>query len=149
MKRFMTAIFTIGLTFCGAVKPESGQHIVLPNSKLVGCKGSDCSQLWQDIPTDARAIYPHNISIDIKNGALLGIEAHYEKSVSVGDIKAAIDGHYGKSTYVIDNETSPVKVWRIERERIAIQLSAEDDGVKTVIYLSSEAWRNERKPPAP
>jgi hypothetical protein len=111
MKRFTAAIFTIGLAICSAVKPENGRHVVLPNSKLVGCKASDCSHLWQDIPTDAVALYPHNISIDIENGAVLGIDAHYDKSVSVGDIKAAIDGHYGKSTYVIDNETSPVKVW--------------------------------------
>jgi hypothetical protein len=123
-----------------------GSHVVLPNSKLIGCKASDCSLLWQDIPTDAAAIYPHNISIDIENGAVLGVEAHYDKSVSMGDIKASIDGHYGKSTYVIDNETSPVKVWRVEPEKIAIQLAVENDGMKQVIYLSANAWR---KPPAP
>ncbi len=147
MKRFIALIFTIGLTLDGAgAKHATGSHVVLPNSKLIGCKASDCSLLWQDIPTDAAAIYPHNISIDIENGAVLGVEAHYDKSVSMGDIKASIDGHYGKSTYVIDNETSPVKVWRVEPEKIAIQLAVENDGMKQVIYLSANAWR---KPPAP
>jgi hypothetical protein len=144
MKNFLAIIFAIGLTLCGAVKPERGQHVVLPNSKLIGCKASACSEVWQDIPTDAAAIYPYNISIDIENGSVLGIVAHYDKSVSVDDIKASIDAHYGKSTYVIDNETSPVKVWRVEPEKIAIQLAVEDDGMKQVIYLSANAWR---KPP--
>jgi len=69
--------------------------------------------------------------------------AHYDKSVSMSDIKASIDGHYGKSTYVIDNETSPVKVWRVEPEKIAIQLSEEDNGMKELIYLSADAWHNQ------
>lgn len=140
MKRFIL-IFTIGLTLGGAAaKHATGPHVVLPNSKLIGCKASACSQLWQAIQADAPAIYPHNISIDIENGAALGIVAHYDKSVSVGDIKASIDDHYGKSTYVIDNEASPVKVWRVETEKIAVQLAVEDDGTKQVIYLSANAW---------
>jgi hypothetical protein len=147
MKTFIALIFTIGLTLVGiAAKHASGLHVVLPNSKLIGCKASDCSQLWQDIPTDEAGTYPHNVNIDIENDAVLGIVAHYDKSVSVGDIKASIDDHYGKSTYVIDNETSPVKVWRVEAERIAIQLATEDNGMKQVIYLSGSAWR---KPTAP
>lgn len=140
MNRVIAVVFTIGLTFCGSANPEIGRHVVLPNSKLIGCKAAGCSQIWQDLPTDAVAIYPQNISIDIESGAVLGIVAHYDKSVSMGDIKASIDSHYGKFTYVIDNETSPVKVWRVEPEKIAIQLAAEDNGMKQVIYLSANAW---------
>ena len=149
MKRLIAVIFTIGLTFSGTAKPESGRRVVLPNSKLIGCKALACSQIWQDTPTDAESLYPHNMSIDIENGAVLGIVAHYDNSVSVGDIKASIDDHYGKSTYVIENETSPAKVWRVEPEKIAIQLSEEDNGMKEVIYLSANAWRKWHKPPAP
>ena len=89
------------------------------------------------------AIYPHDVNVDVDNGAALGILAHYDKSVSMSDIKASIDGHYGKSTHVIDNETSPVKVWRVEPEKIAIQLSEEDNGMKELIYLSADAWHNQ------
>jgi hypothetical protein len=148
MKRSsIVLIFTIGVTLGGAtVKNATERHVVLPNSKLMGCKASDCSQVWQDIPAEAAAIYPHNLNIDIENGAVLGIVAHYDKSVSMNEIKASIDSHFGKSTYVIDNETAPVKVWRVEHERIAIQLAAEDNGMRQLIYLSQNAWR---KPPAP
>jgi hypothetical protein len=141
MKRLIAAIFTIGLTFGGTVKPKSGRHVVLPNSKLIGCKASDCSQVWQGTPVETAAIYPHNVNIDVDNGAVLGIVAQYDKAVSMSDIKASIDGHYGKSTYVIDNETSPVKVWRVEPEKIATQPSEEDNGMKELIYLSANAWR--------
>lgn len=149
MKMFIVLIFTIGLTLGGAAaKHAAGPHVVLPNSKLIGCKASHCSQIWQDIPTDAPATYPHSISIDIEDGGVLGIVAHYDKSVSVDDIKASIDDHFGKSTYVIDNETSPVKVWRVEPERIAIQLAEEDNGMKQIIYLSFGAshWDKKKKP---
>ena len=147
MNRIVLAMMvTVSLMPRSTAKHTNDGRVVLPNSKLVGCKASDCSQLWQDMPTDGAAIYPHNSSIDIENGAVLGIVAHYEKSLSIGQIKSSIDDHYGKSTYVIDNETSPVKVWKYEPERIAIQLSEEDDGKKQVIYLSANAWRNWRKP---
>ena len=145
----MAIMVAVSLTPCGTAKQVSGRHVVLPNSKLIGCKASACSQVWQDIPTDSAAIYPHNMSIDIENGAVLGIEAHYDKSVSMSDIKASIDDHYGKSTYVIDNETSPVKVWRVEPEKIAIQLAVEDNGMKAVIYLSASAWGKRHEVPAP
>jgi hypothetical protein len=94
MKRIVGAmIVAASLMPCGTAKDMSGGQVVLPNSKLIGCKASACSQLWQDIPTEAAPIYPHNISIDIEDGAVLGIEAHYDKSVSVGGIKALIDAH--------------------------------------------------------
>ena|SRR5256885_7243283 len=145
MKRFIALIFTIGLIFSLlAFQDATGPHIVLPNSKLVGCKASGCSQVWQDIETSTTVIYPNKISIDIENGAVLGITALYDKSISVADLKASIDGHFGKSTYVIDNETAPVKVWRVEPQRISIQLATEDDGTKSVIYLSARAWDKKR-----
>jgi hypothetical protein len=146
-RTFAAIMVAVSLTPCGTAKDMSGGHVVLPNSKLVGCRASTCSQVWQDIRRDAAPLYPQNISIDIKDGAVLGIMAHYDKSVSVDDIKTAIDDHFGKSTYVIDNETAPVKVWRVESEKIAIQLATEDDGMKQVIYLSASAWGKRHEAP--
>jgi hypothetical protein len=37
-------------------------------------------------------------------------------------------------------------LWRVELEKIAIQLAVEDNGMKQVIYLSANAWR---KPTVP
>lgn len=146
----LVLIFSVGLLLGAAATTKttngSGVGVVLPNSKLIGCKGPECSQLWQDLPSDEAAIYPHNINIDIEDGAVMGVIAHYDKSISVNSIRSSIDSRYGKSTYVIDNETSPVKVWRVEPERIAIQLAVENNGMKQVIYLSAKAWDKWKKP---
>jgi len=72
--------------------------------------------------------------------SILGIEAHYDKPVPYDDIKAAIDDRYGKWLFV-DNPSSPIKVWRVEPKQIAIQLAADDSGMKQIIYLSASAWR--------
>jgi len=128
----------MGLTLCRTARDET-RHIVLPNSKLIGCKGPDCAQLWQETPTEGASIYPHNVNIDIEDDAILGIVAHYEKSVSIDELRAKINDRYGKWIY-IDRKDSPVKVWRVDPEKISIQLSTEDNGIKEVIYLSARAW---------
>jgi hypothetical protein len=130
---FMAVIFSLG------VAGKSVRHIVLPNPKLIGCKGLDCTQIWQDPSTDDAAVYPQNVSIDVDHGAVLGITAHYDSSVSIDELRATINGRYGKWAF-IDRENSPVRVWRVEPERIAIQLSSEDNGIKQVIFLSASAW---------
>ncbi|MFY9561598.1 MAG: hypothetical protein WAQ52_15300 [Terriglobales bacterium] len=71
--------------------------------------------------------------------------AHYDKSVSMDDLKAAIDERYGKWA-VAGFTTGSVMLWRVVPEKFVIQLGAADkrdersDGVeagtKNVIYLS-------------
>jgi len=129
--------------FCGTARNQTKRHIVLPDSKLIGCKASDCSHLWQDASADGVPIYPQNLNIDIENGAVLGIVAHYEKSVSTDELRDAINGRYAKWIF-IDPKNLPV--WRVEPERIAIQLSVEDNGMKEVIYLSANARRKRSAP---
>jgi hypothetical protein len=51
-----------------------------------------------------------------------GVMALYEKSVSTEDLKAALDQRYGKWA-LGDNATSPVKLWRVESSKFAIQLA--------------------------
>ncbi len=132
MKRILVAlvvaVVTVGLTSCGRIGHENGSRIVLPNSKLLGCRSSSCFQLWQDSPTQANAIYPRQVIIDIfgNDSCPRGILALYEKSVSTDDIKAALDRRYGKWAWA-DTATSPVKLWRVEPEKFAIQLAITDD----------------------
>jgi hypothetical protein len=56
----------------------------------------------------------------------LGLAAIYEKSVSLNDLRAAIDEQYGKWA-LATNSDSPVKLWRVEPEKFAIQLSVTKD----------------------
>jgi hypothetical protein len=135
MKRILVAavvaIVTMGLTSRGRIGDENGSRIVLPNSKLLGCRSSDCFQLWQDNP--ANAIYPRQVIIDIfgNDSCPRGILALYEKSVSTDEIKAALDQRYGKWA-LADTATLPVKLWRVEPEKFAIQLAITHDRTKEV-----------------
>ena len=79
------------------------------------------------MPTEPSAIFPKQLSIDMKQNCLYGMTATYDKSVSLADVKAAIDERYGKWAYPENDDAGiPVKLWRVEAERFAIQLSVAD-----------------------
>lgn len=59
----------------------------------------------------------------------LGLEAIYEKSVSMDDLKVAIDKEYGQWAQP-GNANLPVKLWRVEPEQFAIQLAVTGDQTK-------------------
>lgn len=127
------AVLTIILTSCGRVRHENSSHVALPSAKLIGCSSSGCSQLWQDKPEDANAIYPKQVSIDIQNSCVSGLVARYDRNISIQEIKAAIDERYGKWALGKNEDPSvPVKLWRVEPEKFAIQLAAVDAQTETM-----------------
>ncbi len=81
----------------------------------------------------------------MNQNCLYGVTALYDKSVSVDDVKTAIDERYEKWAHA-DSANSPVKLWRVEPEKFAIQLSVagkEDEkknigeaGTKQAIYIA-------------
>jgi hypothetical protein len=92
--------------------------------------------MWLGEPS-GNALYPTQVTIDIDNSSkrgVIGIMATYDESVSMDDIQLSIDRHYSKWAFP-KNSTSVVKLWRVESEKFAIQLS-EDGGVKRVIYMA-------------
>jgi hypothetical protein len=103
MKRILAGLMAVTPTMAFAPRatfnPKNSGHIVLPNEQLMSCKSSSCSQLYSDAgPND---IYPRQVIVDFlgSNGSescLRSIAAVYEKSVSIDDLKAAIDQRYGK-----------------------------------------------------
>jgi len=94
----------------------------------LGCRSSACAQLWESDASATNAIYPRQVLVDIfgDDPCPLGLQAIYEKSVSMNDLKASIDAQYGKWA-LPSNATSPVKLWRVEPEKFAIQLSETKD----------------------
>jgi hypothetical protein len=92
------------------------------------------------------AVYPKQLLIDMNQDCLYCLQAIYDKSVSVQDVEVAIDGHYLASKNT-DFEKSPLRLWRVESEKFAIQLSADDKkdvkrnisaeaGTKRIIYIA-------------
>jgi len=146
MKKLIVAVFLfLSLANCQPAQEENSKRLVLPSPKLLRCKASDCFQLWVESPREASAVFPKQTRIDMNGDCLYGMTAVYDKSVSLDDVKAAIDEVYGKwalSQFV----NSPVKLWRVEPGKFAIQLSVADKkdekmniadaGTKIVIYIA-------------
>ena len=138
-----TVALVLALTHFQAPK-EQKPRVVLPNPKLLRCRASDCYNLWLQ-QQESNDIFPKQLHIDMNQDCIYGLVAFYDKSVSAQDIESAIDGHYlgSKNT---DFAKTPIKIWRIESEKFAIQLSKADKrdekkeaieaGTKQVIYIA-------------
>ena len=127
------------------VGQENGSRIVLPNPHLLRCKSSDCFQLWLERPAEPNAVFPKQLVIDMNQNCLYGMTVLYDKSIPLDDVKAAIDERYGKWA-VAGLANSRGKIWRVEPEKFAIQLSIADKkdekmniaeaGTKRAIYIA-------------
>ncbi len=143
-----TAIATVALMLAlvhlHSVKKESDQRVVLPNSNLLRCGSSDCFQLWSQ-KQEEHAIFPKQLIVDMDQNCLYGMTALYDKSVPFDEIESAIDERYAKWAKR-DVANSTLKLWRVEPEKFAIQLSVADRkddkrnvaeaGTKQAIYLA-------------
>jgi hypothetical protein len=144
MKRALAAaVLTLALAQSQTSKEQNGGRLVLPNPNLLRCRSSDCSQLWSDNP-ETDAVFPTQIIVDINHNCIYGFTALYDKSVSLDAVEAAIDERY-KKWALADFVKSPLRLWRVEPEKLAIQLSVADKkdekrniaeaGTKQVIFL--------------
>ncbi|MGB0035306.1 MAG: hypothetical protein WBP79_07525 [Candidatus Acidiferrales bacterium] len=139
-----TVILMLGLAHFQTAKEENGGRFVLPNPKLLRCRSSDCFNLWLE-DRHADAVFPKQLRIDMNQDCIYGLEAVYDKSVSMHDIELAIDEHYLGSKYT-DFEKYSIRLWRVEPEKFAIQLSVADKkdekrnvaeaGATHVIYIA-------------
>lgn len=130
--------------FPGREHSRPGRSIALPNPNLINCNSP---QLWQHETIQTEAVYPAQVTMDHfdKHGCPKGLVAMYDKAVPEGEIGSAINLHYGKWAKAIG--TGPVRIWRVEDEKFAIQLAtihdspeeggaSDTDGMKHVIYIS-------------
>jgi len=144
MQRVIAAlVLTLGLTHFQGAKEEKSR-VVLPDPKLLRCGSSNCSGLWLGgrQPSD---VFPKQLHLDLNQNCVYGLTAFYDKSVSIHDIELAIDEHYLESKN-LDFEKTRMRLWRVEPEKFAIQLSEADKkdekreaveaGTKYVIYIA-------------
>jgi hypothetical protein len=127
MKRLIAVVVLIlGLAHCQSAKEENGSsRFVLPNPKLLRCKSSDCFQLWSEKSVEANAVFPKQVIIDMNQSCIYGMTVSWDKSISIDDVKAAIDERYGKWA-LGQFANSTMKLGRVEPEKFAIQLSVAD-----------------------
>jgi hypothetical protein len=118
-----------------AGKKHIGSSLALPNPQLLGCNSASCERLWQGDYPEANAAYPTQLSIDLKGGVPYGLTARYDKSIPTLTIKTALVKVYAKWT-MTGLSGSPVIMWRVETEKIVIQLSTTEEGARQLVYLS-------------
>ena len=106
----------------------SRRGVVLPSPQLIHCHSVDCSQLWNK--NGGPAGYPAQVLTDVVNGEVVGLTAVYDKSVSLEELRSAIDILYPKAGI-----HGLPGLWRVETEQLAIQLFERKDGTKQLIYL--------------
>ena len=146
MKRVLAAVvLMLGVAYGQTTTEQNGGRIVLPNSKLLRCKSSDCYQVWLEKSTEPNAVFPKQVTIDMNHNCLYGMTVLFDRSIPVDDITAAIDERYGKWA-VPEFIKLPLKIWRVEPEKFAIQLSVAskkdekrniaDAGTIQVLYLA-------------
>lgn len=105
----------------------SPRAVVLPSPQLIHCRSVECSQLWNK--NGEPAAYPAQVLTDVVNGEVVGLTAVYDKSVSIEELRSAIDTLYPKA------ERLPPGLWRVKAEQLVIQLYERKDGTKQLIYL--------------
>ena len=146
MKRVLAAVvLMLGVAYGQTATEDNGSRIVLPNPKLLRCKSSDCYQVWLEKSAEPNAVFPKQVTIDMNQSCLYGMTVLFDRSIPVDDITAAIDERYGKWA-VPEFEKLPLKIWRVEPEKFAIQLSVAskkdekrniaDAGTRQVLYLA-------------
>jgi len=135
MKIYIVAtILALSLNSC-AGREHNGSSLALPNPQLLGCNSASCERLWEGDYPDGNAVYPKQLTIDFKHGVPYGLMAQYDKSIQTETIKTALDKDYAKWA-VTGLSGSPVIMWRVETEKIVIQLSTTEEGARQLAYLS-------------
>jgi hypothetical protein len=148
--KMLVVLLLAGSMFIG--QPKSERQVILPSSGLMKC---GATQLWVNETVPGESVYPVRLIVDHfdQNGCPQGIIALYDKTISENEIRASLDKLYGKWARP-DSTALPVKLWRVEPERFAIQLTTVIDslketgslgakGMKQVIYLSFSLSKQE------
>lgn len=133
--------FVAGLLLAAMSKPPSAAgppgKIILPDPKVIRCSTSSCPAVLPD-GKDPRVVYPWQVSLDYNNGSVIGLTALYDDPTSVDDVRAAVDERYGKFAFDSNGKT-PVDMWRVEPEKLAVSLSTNEYGMVQLIYLTFDA----------
>lgn len=131
-RKVIGAVSCLIVSLSAAAQPrESTRKVVLPNPQLIHCHSAVCWQLWKQDLGDSAAVYPAQILTDLVKGEIVGLTAVYDKSVSVDELRAAIDTLYGKWTFHSD----AISIWRVESEQFAVSIAHGRDGANQVTYL--------------
>jgi len=139
------AIICLSASLCAMAQAGSStRKIILPNPQLIRCHSAACSQLWKQDSDHGDPVYPAQVLTDLVNGEVVGLTAVYDKSVSIEEIRAAVNRLYGKRPPSFHSDS--MSTWRIEEEQFAISIFDGADGAKELTYLKFVTYSSGMKP---
>jgi hypothetical protein len=125
----MTLSVFLGVVLAAA-QPTGVQ---LPNPAVFGKETTEPVKLLVDkTPGD---VEPYVIWSDVRCGRYFAASAFYRQPATAAAVKAAIIRAYGSESLLPSGKIDPTfGLWRVERERFAIQMAVEDDSIR-VTYI--------------
>lgn len=89
----LIAVGCLLVTLCADAQVDrSPRGVVLPSPQLIHCRSVECSQLWNK--NGGPTAYPAQVLTDVVNGEVVGLTAVYDKSISIEELRSAIDELY-------------------------------------------------------
>ncbi|MFZ0978556.1 MAG: hypothetical protein WAN23_04050 [Candidatus Acidiferrales bacterium] len=124
MKTVAALLLMLSLLYLLPASAQNASRIVLPNTNLLRCSSSGCSQLWS-ADVDQKAIFPKQVIVDTDRGCIYGMTALYDKSLSFDLVKSALDNHYRQwSGKEMDVPASHAYIWRVP-QKLVIQITVD------------------------
>jgi hypothetical protein len=115
----------------------SQDYIILPDPDMLGITIDQCKIKFINAPYNKKTIHPAQILFDINsNKEISGIIAKYNtEDVSFGDVEQALNSIYIK--WKLEGfQNTPLRLWRVEKKRFAINLSLDEENDIQIIFLT-------------
>ena len=108
--------------------PGNGNSVVLPTTRLIGCKTADCL-FWFDGQAGS---YPKQLVIGLASGTPTGLVVSYSRPVSGHELRAMLNARYGKAKH-----PAGTKAWQLEAEQLLVSVSSGLFKTQKVVYWSA------------
>ena len=110
--------------------------LVLPNPGIIGSKIAERVSIFDKRKQEAHAAYPDEISIDLREGTVVGLTFMFGEQVKFDAVQTEIDNLYGKwAVDKINNNKIGPKVWRVSSDQLTISLDKNEQGCVRVIMM--------------
>jgi hypothetical protein len=117
-----------------------GEEIQLVNPSILGCRASTNVQFFLDAPS--QAVRAMRVCLDIEDGYFSGVTVIYPESITLDQAKRSLNARYKEWERKSFADDQTMGLWRNEKEKFAIQLTVDEEGVR-LIYLPFQAERSD------
>lgn len=145
IKRSAILLSILGL-FLANKMAIAADALFLPNPGVIGSKIAEGVSFFDKRNQEAHAAFPDEISIDLREGIVVGLMFTFGEQVKFEVVKSEIDSLYGKwAVDKLNNKKIGPKVWRVSSDQLTISLDRNEQGCVQVIMMKWFSNNNEKK----